>query len=233
LLAIVDGRQITDFRTGAASGVIARRVPFDRPISVGIIGSGHQARAQLECLAAVYDIARAAVYSPTPENREKFAGELGARLGLDVVAVPTREGAVRGFDVVVAASKSRSREPVLVPEWLDRCRLLCAVGNTRAQFVEIDPRCFADARLTVVDSVHAWDEAGELIEAAAAGMLPAESRSTLAAIVADSSAIPRNGLVIFKSVGTALQDLALAGRCYELLRGQPGIPDLPDLRCSG
>jgi alanine dehydrogenase len=229
LLALVDGRQITDFRTGAASGVVARRVPFNRAVTVGIIGSGHQARAQLECLATAYEIERVSVYSPTPANRERFAAELGAKLDLKVIAVPTAEEAVRGHDVVAAAGKVRSKTPVLMAEWLDNCRLLCAVGNTRAQFMEIDPRCFDRARLTVVDSLHAWNEAGELIAASAA--VPPEARSTLAAITKDHSAIPRDGLVVFKSVGTALQDLALAGRCYELLRGQPGTPDLPDLCC--
>ena len=54
LLAIMDGRTITDLRTGAASGVAARKVPVSGPVSVGIVGSGHQARTQLESLASVY-----------------------------------------------------------------------------------------------------------------------------------------------------------------------------------
>jgi alanine dehydrogenase len=51
LLALIDGRHITDFRTGGASGLVARRMAFGRPVSVGVVGSGRQARAQLECLA--------------------------------------------------------------------------------------------------------------------------------------------------------------------------------------
>ena len=71
LAALIDGRHITDFRTGGASGVVARRMAFDGPVSVGVLGSGHQARAQLECLASVCRIARASVFSPTAANRER------------------------------------------------------------------------------------------------------------------------------------------------------------------
>jgi len=231
LLAIIDGRRITDLRTGAASGVVARKLGFDRPVSVGIIGSGHQARAQLESLAAACDIKAAAVFSPSARNREKFASELGERLGIDIEAVGSAEAAARGHDIVAAATKSRSAVPVLLGKWLEDCRLLCAVGNTRAQFNEIDNQCFQDAGLVIVDSRHALDEAGELIQAVASGALREYAWMTLAALGNDS--VPPDGLVIFKSVGTALQDLALAGECYERLRDSDHVPVFPDLDCSG
>jgi ornithine cyclodeaminase/alanine dehydrogenase len=232
-LAIVDGRPITDFRTGAASGVVARKVPIAGRISVGVLGSGHQARAQLACLAAVYAIGDAAVFSPTAENRERFCREMGEALGFPVRPAATAEEAVRDRPVVAAASKSRAKEPILRGEWLRGCRLLCAVGNTRPQFHEIDRACLGNAALVVVDSLHAFEEAGELIDAAAAGLLPPAKRSTLAAVAAGETAIPAEGMVVFKSVGTALQDLALAGHCYRAVAGGAGLPIFPDLHCSG
>jgi ornithine cyclodeaminase/alanine dehydrogenase-like protein (mu-crystallin family) len=232
LVALIDGRHITDFRTGGASGVVARRMAFDGPVSVGILGSGHQARAQLECLASVCRIARASVFSPTAENRAAFARDMSVRLALAVEAVPTAEAAVRRHDIVVAASKSRSAEPVVRPDWLGGCRLLCAVGNTRPQFAEIDPRCCDAARLVVVDTPHAIDEAGELIQANAAGFLPDAKVTTLAALAAEQAQIPADGMILFKSVGSALQDLALARHCYEVVRNEPEIPVLPDLYCG-
>ena len=114
LLAVVDGRRITDLRTGAASGLVARRMRFDRPVSVGIVGSGHQARAQLESLAAACEIGEAAVFSPTRKNRDAFAAELGERLGIDIEAAASAEAAARGRDIVAVASKSRSAEPVVL-----------------------------------------------------------------------------------------------------------------------
>ena len=109
-------------------------------------------------------------------------------------------------------------------EWLDGCRLLCAVGNTRPQFAEVDVQCFGDAGLVVVDSLHALDKAGDLREAVKGGAVPETKRATLAQIVVGAVAVPRQGLVMFKSVGMALQDLALAVRFYELLHPVAGIP---------
>jgi ornithine cyclodeaminase/alanine dehydrogenase-like protein (mu-crystallin family) len=229
LLGVLDGQLITDLRTGAASGVMARKVPIAGAVSVGVIGSGNQARTQLESLAAVYRIDFATVYSPTGANREAYAREMSAKLGMRVTPVDSAEAAVRGRAVVATASSARTKEPVLRGEWLSECRLLCAVGNTRAQFAEADVRCFRDARLVVADSAHAFEEAGELIQAAEAGAIPPAKRATLGQVVAGKVAIPKDGLVAFKSVGSALQDLSLAARYYELLGNRPGLASASDV----
>jgi alanine dehydrogenase len=223
LLAILDGRLITDMRTGAASGVIARKVAIPGLVSVGILGAGNQARTQLAALAAVYAIDRAEVYSLTAANRERYAREMSATLGIAVAAVDSAEAAVRGKQVVATASNARSTQPILRNEWLAGCRLLCAVGNTRPNFAEIGADTFADAAFTVVDSRHAFHEAGDLITAVNAGALPESKRATLGQVVTGASSLPREGLVIFKSVGMALQDLALAARYYELLGGRKDL----------
>jgi ornithine cyclodeaminase/alanine dehydrogenase-like protein (mu-crystallin family) len=229
LLAMIDGRLITDLRTGAASGVAARKVPLAGPVNIGIIGSGNQARTQLESLAAVYAVEAATVYSPTTANREAFAAEMSAKLGFPVTPAVSAEAAVRGRPVVITASNARNADPVVYGQWLQDCRLLCAVGNTRRQFAELDLQCFRDASLVIVDSLHAIEEAGELRLAAAAGELPESKRATLARVVTGDRVVPSDGLVIFKSVGTALQDLALAAHYYEALAGKPGIVMAPNV----
>ena len=229
LLALIDGRPITDLRTGAASGVAARKVPLTGPVTVGLIGSGHQARTQLESLAAVYEVESAAVYSPTVVRREAFAAEMSAKMGFPVTPVNSAEAAVRGRQVVATASNARNDEPVVRGEWLDDCRLLCAVGNTRPQFAEVDVASFRRAGIVIVDSTHALEEAGELRQAIAAGALPETKRATLAQIVSGAASVPPEGLVVFKSVGMALQDLALATHYYEILAGRPGIIMAPNV----
>ena len=67
MLALLDGKLITDLRTGGASGVIARKVQVSGPVTVGVIGSGNQARTQLESLASVYLMA--AAESPSMEPK--------------------------------------------------------------------------------------------------------------------------------------------------------------------
>jgi len=217
LLAVMDGRLITDLRTGAASGVVARKVPLHGPVHVGLLGSGHQSRMQLESLASVYPVRSATVYSPTPAHRETFGREMAAKLGFPVVIADFAEAAVRGHEVVVAATSSRSAEPVLRGAWLDRCRLLCAVGSTRPEAIEVDADCFRGAGLVVVDSQRAVEEAGDLQVAVKGGAAPAERQATLAQLVTGKAAVPAQGRVLFKSVGSALQDLALAARYFELL----------------
>jgi ornithine cyclodeaminase/alanine dehydrogenase-like protein (mu-crystallin family) len=217
LLAMMDGRLITDLRTGAASGVVARKVPVHGPVHVGLLGSGHQSRMQLESLAAVYPVRSATVFSPTLAHREAFAREMTAKLHFPIVIAESAEAAVRGHEVVVAATSSRSAEPVLHAAWLDRCRLLCAVGSTRPQSVEVDAESFRGAVLVVVDSERAVEEAGDLQAAVRSGAVPAEKQATLAELVSGKATVPAQGRVVFKSVGTALQDLALAARYYDLL----------------
>ena len=190
---------------------------IDGPVSVGVIGSGNQARTQLECLASVYQLGEVAVYSPTATHREHYAREMSRLLGITVTAADNIEAAVRGKQVVASASGARTTEPILRGEWLDECRLLCAVGNTRKQFCEVDIACFRNASLVVVDTLHALEEAGELRQAVAAGALPESKRATLGQIVTGAAQVPAGGLIVFKSVGSALQDLALASRYYELL----------------
>jgi alanine dehydrogenase len=229
LVSVLDGRLITDLRTGAASGVVARKVAIDAPVSVGLIGAGHQSRMQLETLASVYKIGSVSVFSPTAENRERLAKQMSSKLGLKVSAVESAEKAARGHAVVVAATSSQSSEPVLRGEWLDQCRLLCAVGSTRPQSVEVDERCFRDAKAVVVDTIRAAEEAGDLQQAVKSGAVAVEAQITLAQIAGGAVRLPESGLVTFKSVGSALQDLALATRYYELLRGRKDLPAAPDL----
>jgi ornithine cyclodeaminase/alanine dehydrogenase-like protein (mu-crystallin family) len=229
LLAVLDGRLITDLRTGAASGVVARKTRIDGPVSVGLVGAGHQSRTQLESLAAVYRVESASVFSPTRENRDRFARQMSSKLGMQVTAAESAEAAVRGRGVVVAATSSQSSEPVLRAPWLDRCRLLCAVGSTRPQSIEVDEQSFGAAACVVVDTLRAAEEAGDLQRAIASGALAADRQITLAQLAAAEARLPDQGLVAFKSVGTALQDLALAARYYELLKSRKDLPLAGDL----
>lgn len=182
-----------------------------------------------QSLAAVYTLGSAAVYSPTVENREAFAMEMSAKLGIPIKVEASAEAAARGHNVVVAASNSRSPDPIVRGAWLGRCRLLCAVGNTRSQYAEIDTQSLADAALVVGGTEHAFGEAGELRRAAEQQALPQSKRATLAQLVSATAKVPRTGMIVFKSVGSALQDLALAGYYYERYGKSAGVEAAPDL----
>jgi ornithine cyclodeaminase/alanine dehydrogenase-like protein (mu-crystallin family) len=82
-----------------------------------------------------------------------------------------------------------------------------------------------------MDSLLAMEEAGELRRARESGALPEAKRATLAQVVVGAVVVPAEGLIVFKSVGTALQDLSLAERYYRLLGESAGIPAAPGLAC--
>ena len=229
LLAVLDGRLITDMRTGAASGVAARCLKLPSSVTVGLLGSGHQARMQLEALAATLHVTKASVYSPNAQHRHAFAAEMTRKLDLPVAAVESAEAAARGHTVVVVATNAVGAEPVLRRRWLDECRLVCAVGSTRRESIEVDAATFGDATIVIVDSLLAAEEAGDLQQALANGALELERQVTLAQLVSQGKQALGGGYAVFKSVGTALQDLALAVRYYERLQSSGSVIAAPDL----
>ncbi len=229
LLAVLDGRLITDMRTGAASGVAARYLKLPSSVTAAIIGSGHQARMQLEALATTLHVTEASVYSPNAQHRHAFASEMTRKLDLPVTAADSAEAAARGHAVVVVATNAIGVEPVLHRRWLDECRLVCAVGSTRRESIEVDAATFGDAVMVIVDSMLAAEEAGDLQQAMEKGALGLERQVTLAQLVAQGKQTLGGGFAVFKSVGTALQDLALAARYYELLQSAGGALSAPDL----
>ncbi|MFQ5859158.1 MAG: ornithine cyclodeaminase family protein [Anaerolineae bacterium] len=233
LLAILDGRLITDLRTGATSGVAARRLAPPVASSVGILGSGHQARTQLEALAVVLPLVSASVFSLTREHRRAFADEMSEKLGLAVEPVDSAAAAVRGQPVVVLATNATGPEPVLRASWLADSALICAVGSTRAEAIEVDEATFERAKLVVVDTLNAATEAGDLQRALESGRISPDGLLSLAQLVGRPPEPFAGGHAVFKSVGTALQDLALAARYYERLGpGSQGLaaPGLASLK---
>jgi alanine dehydrogenase len=229
LLAVLDGRLITDMRTGAASGLVARCLKLPSSVTVGILGSGHQSRMQLEALAAALHVTAASVYSPNAQHRHAFAAEMTRKLDMPVTAADSAETAARGHAVVVVATNAVGTEPVLRRRWLAECRLVCAVGSTRRESIEVDAATFGDAAMVIVDSVLAAEEAGDLHQAFESGQLELDRQLTLSQLVARSRQGLGGGYAVFKSVGTALQDLALAARYYELLKTSDGVLSAPDL----
>src|SRR6185312_12382637 len=105
-LGIVDARRITSLRTAATAAAAVRHWAGDQPVRLGLIGSGEEAREGLRALAGAVDVTEAVVFSPTAANREAFAEQMGAELGLHVRAVPTQADVVGVCDVLYVATSS-------------------------------------------------------------------------------------------------------------------------------
>jgi alanine dehydrogenase len=225
LQAIMDAQHLTTLRTGGTSAVATRLLANPEPTTVAVLGSGVEARAQLEAMHAI-GLARAArVWSPTPANRERFAAELGASLGIPIAAVADGRTAVQGSGsddaarLVVAAV--RSPETVLHADWLAPGTHVNSVGTARPDQREIDPATFERAAVVAVDTREGvFGEAGDAI--AAREVFGPEQAHELAELVAGRA--PRrtspDQLTLFKSVGTAIQDVALAAVVFERARAR-------------
>ncbi len=219
LAALVEADFLGQMRTGAASGVATKYLAREDARSVGIVGTGLQARTQLEAVAAVRRVQALRAFGRDPERRENFCREMSARLGLRVAPAGSAEQAVRDADIVVAATTAS--KPVVQGEWLAPGAHINAIGANFPQKRELDDAAVNRADLVAVDSKEQSQlEAGDLIQAFAGDAARWAAVRELAEIVSGKAA-GRTGarqITLFKSNGIATWDVAVAARVYALAR---------------
>ncbi len=214
IAAIMDAQHLTTLRTGATSAVATRRLARSGPAVVSLLGSGVEARAQLEAMQHLGIVRSARIYSPTAANRERLAEEFRREYGMEVAAVGSAEEAVVGSDIVLAAVKSK--EPVLNGAWLRPGMHVNSVGTARRDQREIDVETFTRSAVVVVDTREGvFGEAGDA--AVAREHVPPEMVYEVAELVVGKAPSRRNDdeITLFKSVGTSVQDIGLARVIYE------------------
>jgi ornithine cyclodeaminase/alanine dehydrogenase len=222
LVGLLDANSITGFRTAATSALAADRLVPPGPLQVAMLGSGFEAQKHLRALAAVRPISSVAVYSPSPESRARFVDAV-ADLGLSVAACASARDAIAGAGLVVCAARSRDETPLFDGNWLRPGATVVSIGSTLPEQREIDPVAIGRAALIVADMPsEVAHDTGDMIAARAAGV-DVESRLVpLAALVAGTCPGRRSDddIVIYKSVGAALQDLTVAAMCLARARAQ-------------
>jgi ornithine cyclodeaminase/alanine dehydrogenase-like protein (mu-crystallin family) len=213
LCAVVEADALGRLRTGAASGVAARRLARDGARTLGVIGCGWQARGQVEAIrAALPGIDEVVAYCRTPERLEAFCDQVGA-----TPAESNRDAAE--LDVVVTITSSR--DPVLRGEWLQPGALVCAAGANNGISRELDNVVLERAVFVCCDSLEqARTESADLWEPVESGVLDWLEVHELAEVVS-GEVRGRQGdddIVVFKSNGLAAWDVAAAAAVYELAR---------------
>lgn len=226
LLFPVDGSQgvfieadrLGQLRTGAATGVASKALARPDSRVLGVIGSGYQMRTQVEAVCAELPIERVQVFSPTEENRLKFAAEMTGRLGKPVMAVDSAAEAAAGADVINVLTTSR--EPVLLPEHLQPGVHVNAAGSNRVGQQEIATGVFESVTRVVTDDIEqAQTESGDLVPAVEAGLLDWAGIHRLADVVADPPERGDADITFFKSHGLGLWDVAAAVALLDVLDG--------------
>jgi ornithine cyclodeaminase/alanine dehydrogenase-like protein (mu-crystallin family) len=236
LLALLDGAYLTALRTGATTGLATRWMTDVNVDSVAVIGSGLEAQENLAGVCAVRRIRRATVFSPRKERRESFAHRMSQKLGIEIAPVDSPEQCVRDAPIVVVATNTGESQAIAFRgDWMSAGVHVNSVGSTMAAQREIDPEAFGRAACVVMDTRHAQQESGDCLEAIRQGKLPADRVVALADLVAGKSAgrTSADQITLFKSVGTALQDVMGGLAVYhEAKRRGVGldIGDFPSLR---
>lgn len=221
LCSIMDGQFLTTIRTGATSGVATKYLARKTPGLVGVLGSGQESMMQLEAMRALGLVSAARIYSPTPEKREALAAFFRDKHGLDVKAVATAREAVEGCDSVVGAVNSA--QPVILGEWLRPGMHINSVGTARPTQREIDHEVFRRAEITVVDTREGvFKEAGDGVLAVKDGIVNPDAAFELSQLVVGKAPARTSDsqITLFKSVGTAVQDIAVAVKAYENARAR-------------
>lgn len=213
LAALVDGNRITDLRTAATAVVAANAVIPEGALRVGVIGSGSVAKSMLTALLSVREVSLARVFSPTPTSRATFAEAFQQSHGVQMDAVDSPQAAIDGVDVVVCAARSRDESPVLLGDWLQPGMVVLSVGSTLPEQREVDSSAMARADLIIADMPEeVLHETGDALVATRDGVDVAGKTVSLADVVSGQHPARRspNDIVIYKSVGTALQDVVTA-----------------------
>ncbi|MFT4212070.1 MAG: hypothetical protein QM626_09370 [Microbacterium sp.] len=226
LAALIDGNRITGLRTAATAAAALTALLPDRSVTAAVVGSGFEARAQLRAAARVARIEAVRVTSPTAANRERFADELAAELGIPVTPVVAGEEAVRGAGLVLCAARSRDETPTLRADWVDENATVVSVGSTTRTQIELDPALVGRAAIVVADApAEVLHDSGDMIAARAAGHEPEAITVSLHDLLGGGARRPETGIAIYKSTGSGFQDIVLAEQLYlravEQGRGTP------------
>lgn len=202
-LGVLDGATVTGRRTAALSLLAAQTLAPEPDGALLVVGAGVQARAHLEAFRAGLGTERVLVASRTQERAEALAAHARS-LGMAAEVIRDPHDALGRVSLIVTATTSA--RPVLRAPLPERA-MVCAVGAFRPEMAELSPELIAGASVVVDTLEGARSEAGDLIQAAAAGLWGWERATPLEALLA-GEAHPLPGPLVFKSVGHALFDLA-------------------------
>lgn len=212
-LAMMEANYLGQIRTGAASGYATDLLANPDADVLAVIGSGFQAKSQVEAIACVRQLREVRVFSRKPENREGFATDIRSSLGLNAVAADSAGAAVRGASIIATATWAK--DPVIQNAWVADGAHINAMGSNNAQRREIPADLIARASLIAVDAIdQSKIEAGDLLLA----WSEEDWKTTRLKELQDVAAADRKSradVTIFKSNGLGVEDVAAGAFVYE------------------
>jgi ornithine cyclodeaminase/alanine dehydrogenase-like protein (mu-crystallin family) len=219
LLALIEADMMGQMRTGAASGVATKYLARADAQTAAMIGTGGQARTQLQAIAAVRNLERVKVYGREAERREKFAREMSQKLGVRVEAVAS--SAEAAADAAIVCTATTASQAVVAAESIAPGTHINAIGANHMKKRELDAATVAKCERIFVDSIEqSRQEAGDLVLGFAGHEKRWDGVRELSSLVAGICP-GRTGdaqITLFKSNGIAAWDLAAAVSVYRLAK---------------
>jgi ornithine cyclodeaminase len=218
-LALVNASALTEIRTAAVSALATSLLARPDATEAAVIGTGVQARAHVQALAATRELTAIRVAGREPDRARSFAADVGGLVAVPVAACDSVAGALAGAGIVVTATTSAV--PVLERGWLAPGAHINAVGACLPGVREIDARTMAGAAVFVDSRESAAHESGDFLLAVAdAAMGMDDIRAELGEVITGRA--PGRGddqeVTLFESLGLAVEDLAAAAHAYRKAR---------------
>jgi ornithine cyclodeaminase/alanine dehydrogenase-like protein (mu-crystallin family) len=220
-LALLHEFLLSGMRVGATTAVAIDLLAPPGAATLGLFGTGKQARSALEAIAVVRPLKRVNVYSPNAAHRDNFARAM-AREGIEVVAVADPKAVVAGADIVCCATTAMA--PVFDGNWLEDGQLVVSIANSDVtnKRSEVDGRTYERANAVVINDWESVVDNGqtELLDPLARGVLRKEEVHELGDLLIGKRQIPplsraRPGIVYYKNnSGLAIQFAAAGGILY-------------------
>lgn len=208
---LLDNGYLTDVRTGMAGALAARHLAREQMATVGVIGSGAQARYQIRSLKLVRDFERVLVYSIDREGDARYAEEMAPLLDAEVTAADDAETVVRESDVVVTTTPAKT--PIVKAAWLHPGLHITAMGSDAEAKQELEAAVLGRADVLVCDTKAQAFRLGELQHGLAAGVIAEDERIVE---LGELTLADRSGrrspeqITVCDLTGTGAQDTAIA-----------------------
>lgn len=221
LVALLDGNCITGYRTAATTAMAVDALTRPGAVRVGVLGTGFEARNHVRALAAIRTISSIEVFSPNPDSRAAFIRDL-ADLGIATAQAQAAQAVVEAApDILLCAARSRGEAPLFDGRWLSPGMTIASIGSTLPEQREVDAETVARAKVIVADMPdEVSHDTGDMREAREAGIAFDDKLVALTELIGGRHPGRRadSDIVLYKSVGAAIQDIAVAAMCLDEAR---------------
>ena len=215
---LLDNGYLTDVRTAAAGAVAAKYLAKEKVKNVGVIGTGTQARYQIEALSKVRDFETIYVYGRNEEAAKRYAVEMEGKLGKNVIVAKSVEQVVKESEIVITTTPSTT--PLIKAEWLHPGLHITAMGSDAEHKQELDAKIFDQVDLIVCDVKSQVFRLGELHHAKEQNIIGNDSPILELGEITSGLKIGRTNdqqITVCDLTGTGVQDTVIARFAYDQL----------------